>query len=169
MIKFQNFVSAVYRIHADGVWSGKTEFEKKIHLLKTRLAIFLIAETNTLKQKLISHMEIIYNDCNSIISNSTEEKTLNELGEKLNQIKEKFVKLSEGSFNITPNVNIGYIIYGDDIINSGIIRNQVLPLLEILSQNYNYNVTVFSVIFPGFEYDSEKLDRLEKTLRANRI
>jgi GT2 family glycosyltransferase/glycosyltransferase involved in cell wall biosynthesis/Flp pilus assembly protein TadD len=163
-MKFLNFNSAVYRKHANGVWSGKTAFEQKMHLFDTRLAMYQIAKLN-LRNKLLDHLAEILNQSASIISSEEELSQYKKAMSSYNLlIKEKM-----GAKPLKITNDIGYLVYADDILSSGIIRNQVIPLLEKLSSKCNYNITLISIILPGFSYDNHKLAEFTQHLNKYHI
>lgn len=60
-----------------------------------------------------------------------------------------------------------YMIYGEDIITSGIIRNQVIPLLKDLSDNYEF--TLLSIVRSNFSLDTVQIAKLKSELSLFRI
>ena len=163
-MKFLNFNSAVYRKHANGIWSGKSAFEQKMHLFDTRLAMYQIAKLK-LRNKLLDHLSEILHQSASVIASEEELSRYKKAMSSYNLlIKEKMAAKPLAATN-----NVGYLIYADDILASGIIRNQVIPLLEKLSSECNYKITLISVILQGFSYDNHKLTEFTRHLNKHKI
>ena len=66
--------------------------------------------------------------------------------------------------NRKANLNTAYLIYGEDIIGSGIIRNQVIPLLKELAERLDVKIFLISVIRENFNYDQNLLAEMTSEL-----
>ncbi len=86
---------------------------------------------------------------------------------KNNEIEPK----SKNIISVSPKEKIktAYLIYGEDITSSGIIKNQVFPLLAELNKTDNYDITIISMIRKDFDYSPKFLNPIIKNLKENNI
>jgi SAM-dependent methyltransferase len=118
---------------------------------------------------------------NFLISNTskknsfiTKNESLVSKNHNLKEIKNEIwneEKISENKIPASKNEKIktAYLIYGEDITSSGIIKNQVVPLLVDLSERENLDITLISMIRSNFEYSTEALKPILSIFRANNI
>ncbi len=95
-----------------------------------------------------------------------------EAQKKLNSVeKRQQGQLSEIKSEINPlkKIKTAYLIYGEDITSSGIIKNQVIPLLINLNKTGLYDITLISMIRQDFDYSEKSLKPILKILQENKI
>lgn len=60
-----------------------------------------------------------------------------------------------------------YVVYGEHLIDNGIMKNQVYPLLKELTKRLDMSATLVSIL--PLEYDKERFSKLEADLAAHNI